>query len=416
VEEIYLQAVSIALKRYRRDWLSSACSVFSAAAFLVPLLTGIGIWSGVVGSMENRLRSDLRTLEIAPVGHPDLPPGFFAWLAADPDVHYVVPETRSISNFVLLERPGSPPVKARTFATSAGDPLAALADSDGGPPAAGRAPGLAEIYVSRTAADALGLGPGDSVTARVTRFVAGGEESARAELSVLGILPREALDADAALASLDLMRAAELYHSGYGHPGLGWAGADPPPALAGAEGYGYRRFRLYARDMDAAVRVKGRLEARGVSVEDRTGDIARVRSLDRAFSVVILILFSATGAGALASASSGAVAQVAKNRKALACLALLGLGRAHLQAFASVQAALTGLLASVLAGGLSLAASRMLNRLFTGSVGGADSFCSLSWGHLAAASAGATLFMAAASLAAYKYVSDIEPSEGMRDM
>ncbi|MDR3152857.1 MAG: hypothetical protein LBW85_00960 [Deltaproteobacteria bacterium] len=412
--EIFPQAIAIAFKKYRRDWLFSLCSVFSMAAFLVPLLTIFGLKDGIVGTLENRLLSDPRTLEITSIGHPNFRPEFFAGLAADPDVTYVVPDTRDISNFIHLEREGGAALRVASAPSSEGDPLVALAASGARPGDAGRPPGLREIYVSEPAAEALRLKAGDKVTGIVTRSVNGFIERARTEFTVLGVIPKQAVDSEAVLASLPMMRATELFRSGYGNAELGWEGRDPAEVPPG--GPIYQRFRLYARDLDAVGRLQRRFQESGVMVSARTAEIQRVKTMDTAFSLVILTLLGVVGTGAFASAASGSVDQVAKNRKSLACLALLGLGRPHLLAFSSFQAALTGLLASLLAAGLFLATARILNYLFMGTLRNVESFCSLSWAKLGVASGAAVLFMIIASLTAYTALSDIEPSEGMRDV
>jgi putative ABC transport system permease protein len=384
------------------------------AAFLVPLLTIFGLKDGIVGTLENRLLSDPRTLELTSVGHPNFPPSFFEDLARDPDVTYVVPDTRELSNFIHIGTPGREPLRVETVPTSAGDPLAGLASASAVPGAAGRDPGLREVYLSQPAAEALGAGPGSAVTGTVSRTVNGFVERAQVELRVLGVVPGDAVDSPAALASLPLMRAAEDYRSGFGNPMLGWEGGDP--AAFPPEGAVFQRFRLYARDLDAVGRLRERLEGQGVMVKARSAEIQRVRTMDTAFSVVVLTLLCVVGAGAFASAASGSVDQVLKNRRSLACLALLGLGRRHLLAFSSFLAAFSGFLASLLAGGLFLATARILNYLFMGSIRNVERFCQLSWGKLAFASGAVVVFMIAASLAAYSALSDIEPSEGMRDV
>jgi putative ABC transport system permease protein len=415
VQKIFSQAIAIAFKRYRRDWLFSLCSIFSMAAFLVPLLTIFGLKDGIVGTLSNRLAVDPGTLEISPVGHPNFSPKFFDDLESDPDVTFVIPNTRDVSNVLVLSRPNRQPLRVATGATAPGDPLTALAEPGAIPGAADRPTGLREIWISRKAADALGVGPGETVAGRVSRAEAGYLEHAETEFTVLGILPGFTADAEMILGSLELIRAVELFRSGFGHQELGWKGRDPSK-LAPGDQVVYQQFRLYARDLDAVGRVQERLRSEGVMVKARTAEIARVRSMDTAFSIVTLTLLAVVGIGALASASSGSLDQVAKNRKSLACLALLGLGKRHLFAFSSFQAALSGLLASVLAAGLFILTARILNYLFMGSINNVERFCTLSWAKLGSASGAVVLFMILASLAAYKALSNIEPSEGMRDV
>ncbi|MDR1079591.1 MAG: hypothetical protein LBQ79_01160 [Deltaproteobacteria bacterium] len=412
---IFTQTIALALKRYGRDWLFSLCSIFSMAAFLVPLLTIFGLKDGIVGTMTNRLTTDPGTLEISPVGHPTFTPQFFRDLEADPDITFVVPNTRDVSNILVLMRPGKQPLRVSTGATAAGDPLTLLADDRALPGRAGGNPGLREIWVSAKAAETLGLNPGDEVTGRVSRAVSGFLEHAEADFTVLGILPAHVADTELILGSLELLRAVELFRSGFGNDELGWRGNDVSE-LAGAGTVPYQQFRLYARDLDSVGRIQQRMNDRGVRVKARTSEISRVRNMDTAFSMVTLTLLVVVGIGALASASSGSLDQVAKNRKSLACLALLGLGNRHLFVFSSFQAALTGLLASVLAAGLFLVTARILNYLFMGSIHNVERFCTLSWEKLGASSGAVVLFMILASLAAYKALANIEPSEGMRDV
>jgi putative ABC transport system permease protein len=417
VQAIFRQAISIAFKRYRRDWLFSLCSVFSMAAFLVPLLTVFGLKDGIVGTMRNRLSTDPGTLEITPVGHPNFTPEFFRDLEKDPDVTFVVPNTRDVSNVIMLVSPDRDPLRVSTGATAHGDPLLALVPAgDSLEGAADDDPELRQIWISSKAAKHLGLRPGNTVIGRVSRTSSGFVENAEAEFTVLGVLPPHAADTELILGSLGLIRAVELYRSGYAHDGLGWPGNDPSQMTGREGGVVYQQFRLYAKDLDAVTRIQARLNADDIMVKAHTAEIARVRNMDTAFSMVTLTLLAVVLVGALASAASGSIDQVAKNRKSLACLALLGMGKAHLQAFSSFQAALSGFLASALATGLFLVTARILNYLFMGSIHNVERFCTLSWEKLGAASGAVVLFMVLASLTAYKALSDIEPSEGMRDV
>ncbi|MDR1035031.1 MAG: hypothetical protein LBT40_00200 [Deltaproteobacteria bacterium] len=381
----------------------------------MPLLTIFGLKDGIVGTMRNRLTTDPGTLEITPVGHPNFVPDFFRELESDPDVTFVVPNTRDVSNILVLMKPGLQPLRVSTGVTAAGDPLTSIASDSALPGKAGGRPEFLEIWVSEQAAGKLGLRPGDSVTGRVSRSERGYLEHGDAVLTVAGVLPAHVADTDLILGSLDFLRAVELFRSGYPHEELGWEGTNTVK-LPGSDTVAYQQFRLYARDLDAVGRLQRKLNAMGVMVKARTSEIARVRNMDTAFSMVTLTLLAVVGIGALASASSGSLDQVAKNRKSLACLALLGLGKRHLFLFSSFQAALSGLLASVLAAGLFLATARVLNYLFMGSIRNVERFCTLSWGKLGLSSGAVVLFMILASLAAYKALANIEPSEGMRDV
>ncbi|MDR1546772.1 MAG: hypothetical protein LBU12_08725 [Deltaproteobacteria bacterium] len=425
----------MALKRYRFDWLFALCSIFSMAAFLTPMLTILGVRDGVVGTLTDRLLQNPRNLELTPSGTQDYQPDFFDGLRAKPDAAFVIPETRTLSATMVLKKKDFPPFQTDLSATAPGDPLLAHVLSSAGQKAAGqkaagegagegagwdgREIGLREVFVSEALAKKLSLVPGEKFVGEVSRSRGGdvsrnlgGEvESAEVELTVLGILPQHLIAGYRLLCSLELLSAAEDYRSGWEAQKLGWTGGPRPDAPPR-----YARFRLYAKDLDGVERLRAQLAAEGVETRTQAAQIALVKSLDRAFTVVFAALFLVAGLGAFASVVSGSIDQVAKMRRSLAVLALLGFSKFRLLIFTMIQAALTGLLASAAAAGLFMAIAEALNSYFGGAMGLGESVCRLAPEKLAVAAAAMVFFMTVGSGCAYVKLAAIEPSEGLRDV
>jgi putative ABC transport system permease protein len=231
------------------------------------------------------------------------------------------------------------------------------------------------------------------------------------ELRILGLVPSHLVSEKVAFVSLELMEMTEDYRNGFSVPALSWPGREKEARFTH-----YPRFRLYARDLDGVGRLQDYLRAQGLEVRTRAAEIELVKRLDHAFSVVFLTLLAVVGCGVFASAASGAIDQVAKARRHLAVMSLLGLGKKHLLAFSTGQAALTGLISALLADGLFLGTAKILNFYFGPSLGQGEEVCALALWKLISAVGIVTAFMAAASASAYSSLADIEPSEGMRDV
>lgn len=378
-------------------------------ALIVPLLTIVGIRDGIVGTLTARLLADPVNRELVPRGTRNYDAAFLGRVAALPDTAFLSPKTRSLSATVELAKPGHPLIPADLVPTGPGDPL--LAETAAG--AAGLDLDLGEAYVSEDVAERLSVSPGDRLKARVGRVNPSTlkEEIGTVEFLVLGVVPRHRVRGLYLFCSLSHITSLEHWRDGYSAPALGLAGPPRPdkPQIYGG-------FRLYSKDLDGVDRLRRALLDEGVDTSTRAADIQRVKSISRAFDVVFLTLFAVVGGGAFASAASGSLDQVAKMRRSLSVLALLGLSKLRLLIFTMFQAALTGLLASGLAAALCLGVARFLNRYFASDLVEGGSVCVLSPWILVAAGAVTVAFMTAASGCAYFSLAEIEPSEGMRDV
>jgi putative ABC transport system permease protein len=367
----------------------------------------MGIKDGIIGALTTRLIENPRNLELTPRGVGGFPESFFQEMKNHPATGFIIPETRTLSATMALIKPDFPALRVDLLPTGPGDPITLAAT----PPPSPKGLLEHEIVLTLAAAGKLAIQPGDKLVGRIGRLTKGFEETVQLELTVVGVLPEELADGYFLFCSLPLLKRLEDYRSGFAIPEYGWSGRTKPlaPIL-------YPRFRLYAKDLDGVETLKAYLAKKNLDMVSRAEEIALVRRLDHAFTVVFLSILAVVGGGAFASVASGAVDQVAKIRRSLAVLALLGLSRGQLMAFTIFQSIFTGILAIIMADGLFLGLSRILNLYFGDHFGLGEQVCVLSPEKLAVAGGAVLCFMLAASSAAVISLRDLEPSEGMREV
>jgi putative ABC transport system permease protein len=416
----------LALKRYRFDWLHGLCSILSMAAFLTPMLTVMGIREGLVGTLRERLLANPRNLELTPIGTRDYSEEFFKDLKNHRDVGFVIPETRALSaTMELIITDGAAAgasFQADLAATDVGDPLldqaqAHIRTEENSESAEeilksqNKRLELNEIFITEALAGKLNLEKGETVMGRVGRRSGGEDQSAAVELTVLGILPQHITPGYHVFCSLKLLNATEDYRNGWEVADLSWPGepkGDFPER--------YARFRLYAKTLDGVEILRKHLEGLGVETRTQATQIALVKTLDDAFQVVFVALFTVAGLGAFASVVSGSIDQVTKTRRSLAVMTLLGLSRFKLLSFTMIQSALNGILASAAGAGLFTALAWTLNFYFKDGLGNGERMCRLPPETLLMAAAVTVFLMTFGSGFAYVKLASIEPSEGMRDV
>ncbi len=405
--------VSLALADARHESLLTACAVLSLAAMLTPLLVLFGVRHGIVDTLQERLRSDPRTVELIPQGSRAYSPEWFAELAARPETAFVLPQTRSIAAVIRL-RPPKPeagrPADVSLIATAPGDPL--LVRSETPMPPAGD---LAGLVLSAPAAEKLAAKPGDTLEGIIDRRRDGREESARLSLRIVGVLPLEYQSKDAAYLSLPLLSLLEEYRDGFAVPDLGITGNDPAGRLGVSE-RPYPTFRLYAKELDAVEPLRQYLLSKGVEAMTKADEIEQVHSLNRAFTLVFALIAGAAFFGFLGAASGNALASVRRKGRSFGLLRLRGFSRRGLTLFPVVQSLLVGMLGTALAAGFYAATAYGIDALFASRFAAGGAVCVLLPEHFAAAFGLTACFSVLASLAAAGACARIEPSEVIRDV
>lgn len=387
---------SLAWQDYRNDAWLSACSVLALVAVIAPLLVLFGLKFGLVSSLTERLENDPATREIIPLGGGRFSGAFIEQLGRRVDVAFAVPRTRQIAATAQL---GAQTLEM--LPTAEGDPLLS------GMPLPR---GLDQMLLSHTAAEKLGAKAGDWLDASFTRQVAGRVEAQRTPLQVLGVLPLEAFARDALFASLGLLEAAEDYRDGRAVPALAWAGD-----VEGVhEQRVYPAFRLYARSLADVEPLRVYFAGQNLLVSTQAQAIAQVQSLSRNLSIVFWVIAGLALVGAFAAIFAGALAAVARKRRELSVLRLLGFSTGALLLFVVLQALYSAGFAAVLSALLYAFAQTGLNQLFMQVPGEYASH--LLARHYALALVAVLGVSAVAAACGGWRVARIQASEGIRDV
>ncbi len=337
---------SLAWQDYRNDAWLSACSVLALVAVIAPLLVLFGLKFGLVSSLTERLETDPATREIIPLGGGRFSSTFIQQLGERADVAFAVPRTRQIAATAQVGA-----LTLEMLPTAARDPLLS------GLP---MPKGLDQIVLSHTAAEKLAARPGDWLQTRFARQVAGRVEAQHTRLQVLAVLPLEAFARDGLFADLGLLEAAEDYRDGRAVPALGWDGE----AVGLSEQRVYPAFRLYARNLADVEPLRVFFAGQQLLVSTQAQAIAQVQSLSRNLSIVFWVIAGLALAGAFAAIFAGALAAVARKRRELSVLRLLGFSTGGLLLFVVWQALYSAGFAAVLSAGLYGLAEAALNQLF----------------------------------------------------
>ncbi|NWB65990.1 ABC transporter permease [Pseudomonas sp. I8001] len=387
---------SLAWQDYRNDAWLSVCSVLALVAVIAPLLVLFGLKFGLVSSLTERLENDPATREIIPLGGGRFSSEFVEQLRQRSDVAFALPRTRQIAATAQLGA-----VTVEMLPTAANDPLLA------GLP---MPKGLDQIVLSHTAAEKLGAKAGDWLEASFGRQVAGRIESQRLRVQVLQVAPLEAFARDGLFAPLGLLEAAEDYRDGRAVPAFGWDG----DAMGVSEQRVYPAFRLYARRLVDVEPLRVYFAGQNLLVSTQAQTIAQVQSLSRNLSIVFWIIAGLALAGAFAAIFAGALASVARKRRELSVLRLLGFSTAGLLLFVVLQALYSAGFAAVLSGLLYGLAESGLNQLFVQVPGEyASHLLARHYGLALAAVLGVSAV--AAACGGWR-VARIQASEGIRDV
>ncbi|WP_330212524.1 ABC transporter permease [Pseudomonas sp. Z18(2022)] len=387
---------SLAWQDYRNDAWLSVCSVLALVAVIAPLLVLFGLKYGLVGSLTERLENDPATREIIPLGGGRFSSEFVQQLRQRGDVAFALPRTRQIAATAQLGA-----VTVEMLPTADNDPLLA------GMP---MPKGLDQIVLSHTAAEKLGAKAGDWLEASFGRQVAGRVEAQRTRVQLLQVLPLEAFARDGLFAPLGLLEAAEDYRDGRAVPAFGWDG----DAVGVSEQRVYPAFRLYARRLVDVEPLRVYFAGQNVLVSTQAQTIAQVQSLSRNLSIVFWIIAGLALAGAFAAIFAGALAAVARKRRELSVLRLLGFSTAGLLLFVVLQALYSAGFAAVLSGVLYGLAESGLNQLFVQVPGEyASHLLARHYGLALAAVLGVSAV--AAACGGWR-VARIQASEGIRDV
>ena len=387
--------IRLALADLRHRPVLALCAALGLAAVLAPLILLAGLRQGVIGGLRAALIEDPRATEIVTIVNRDIPEATLAALAARPEVAFLVPRTRALSALLQIEEPGGRFGTVELLPSAPRDPLLG-----------GRGPAAAaEVIVSASLARRLSLAAGDRLAGVAGRVAGGERQLLRLPLTVVSIAPADAAPRDALFATIGLLATVEDFLDGL-------LGEDAAPGdTAGPRPFA--GFRLHAARIEHVPGLAAEFASEGLPVASRAEEVGALLRLDRDLGVLFAILAGMGGAGYVVSLAVGMWAQVERQRRDLALLALFGLPRAARRAVPMIQAGAVGLGGAALGAAFALLAEAALNAAFAGGVTGERPVSVITPGILglaiAATSCGAMLAAAAAALRA----AAIEPAEGL---
>ena len=306
----------LALRELRHDWIAALCFVAALVGVLGPMLIILALKNGVIGGMVDRLVEDPANREIIAVGTGAYDAAFFDWLGQRQDVAFASPATRSINALADGVRSADgdkTELSVPLIVSAPGDPLL------GTEPVA---PG--KVWITAALAEKLGIAAGGGVTMFIGREIAGRQESARVELTVVGVVPSERYRRAALFLSLPDMLAVERFRDSAAITPDTWLDdiATPPH---------FASFRLYARDLADLEGVMQALSGRGVETRPRAENAVLLLKFRSNLDLIYTLLAVLALAGFWAAMAANLRGMVERRRLAFSLLRLIGLsGRARM--------------------------------------------------------------------------------------
>jgi putative ABC transport system permease protein len=395
-----LLVLRLAARDLRFEWRLAACLLAGLAAVLAPLLVLFGLKNGVIERVRAELVENPMVRQITNTATRSFDAEFFARMAARADVAFVIGRARSLNAEASFSRdePGALQRLAEIVPTGPGDPLLR-----GITP-----PTPAQIVPQANFAARIGLAPGARVVLRVP--AAAGRDPLVLRLVVSGIAPLAATGREAVLVHPDVARLVGAYIDQDLPATATPADAAALPFVA-AEG-----FRLHVRTLPDVITLDRALRAEDIPVASRADDVSALFGMDRALSLLFVMLAGLGGIGYVVSLGVSLYANVERKQRELSLLRLIGLRRSDLALFTVLQGAAIGLLGAAVAGGAALLMQGGLNAWWPlGDGGAARAALSVIGPWHVAGAVGVSLAGAAlAALAAGIRAANIQPAEGMR--
>lgn len=407
---------TLAVRDWRHERLLSLCSVLALASVLTPLLVLFGVRYGVLSVLQERLMQDPAILTVTPTGSASYTPDYIEKLRQVPGVDFVIPRTRDIAATLQLSSGTDNPIFSRASMepSAPGDPLLSQANivfpSPAESTAAQGVPSEDLVVLSASVAQKLKVEADALISGQIGRKnPEGGLESANLPLRVHAILPLGAEERDVVFVSLPFLDAAERFRDYIAVPERGLGGDPPPPSRT------YAGFRLYAKTLNDVEPLRLYFANQNIEVLTKAREIGVVQGLDRSLTLIFFLIALTAGVGFMASTASSVLAAVRRKDKQLGMLCLVGLPPLAIMAYPMIQALLTGLCGTLVAGLVYYGVSVSIDSLFAAQLYGAE-VCKLPLPQYLIALALVLLLSALASVQASLRAARIEPSEVLREL
>lgn len=390
----------LALRDLARDWVHLVCNVAVIAGVIVPLLVLFGVKNGVYDTLIGRLKSNPATLQIDTAGNNAFTRADLAVVQAWPEAGFATLKTRSTFDYVNV-RP----------AAGRGLKDAILNPSGSGDPTLPDGIGLAagEVAISAALAGQLSLAAGDEVL--LISQAADRPRQLALPRRIATIVPPDRMGGRAVLANLDTLELFEAFYDGYALPehgiDTGAALASRPESFAG--------LRVYAGDLHLLRPLQDRMERHfGIATQADTRGVEAVLGLGRNLDLALLLTTAVAAIGLAATLVFGFWGEIARKRRSLAGLALVGIRPGRIAAIPVIQAVATALLGLAVSFALLGVAAQVAARMFD--LGPDRSgIVAISLAEAAAIAIAVIVFVALTSAAAARRAARVDPAIILRE-
>ncbi len=391
MHDIFL-AAEMALRDLFREHTATLCQVLAFAAIVTPLLVLHGLRVGVIDTLTSDLVADPRTRQVNLLGDRLYEATWIEELRARKEVGFAMPHTRSLAanaEFMLSGRPDKGIERVSLLASGAGDPLL----SEGNEP-----PNETQVVISTPLAKALGVRPGDDMTAILSRSAEGSTSRVTLDLAVSGVIDPALWQERGALVHLSVLIAFERWRDGFAIERYGWEGRPDS-----GRGNRFANVRLYAAELTDVRPLVERLLENGYLVSSDLSDVEALLGLDRSLGGIFAIISTVALSGYVLAFGATLWSNVQRKAPALGLLRLQGLQRSHAILFPLVQALVVACIGALLAAGLSNLTCKWVGFAFSEGLPDSAAACSLgALDYVAALLIGCAVSAAAATAAAVR--------------
>lgn len=395
---------SLSFRDYSHEWKMSGCFIIALASVLAPMMILFGLKFGIVNGMISNLVENPVNREIRPIGSGAYREDWFKTMQARDDVAFIVPKTRALAATIQLKSNNSSRIlSTELIATAEGDPLLQKVATTPN--------GFYQLILSHNAAQKLKVKKGDRIDASLSRQYRGKRERVHIDVSVIDIADLSVSSRNIAYINLDLLLASENFKDGKEVLQLGWGGHEHDETVRD-----YPSFRLYAHSIYQVEKLVNTLQQQDIRVKSNTTEIQSIQSIDKNLSIIFWIIACVGGVGFSLSLGASLWANVDRKRKDLSVLRLIGFEGSKIILFPVLQSFYTGILGWLVAVLLYLLTETTINSFLAPELGIQQALCFLLPEHFfwaLALTLGVAVF--AAILGGYK-ASNIEPSDGLRDI
>lgn len=393
--------VELSLRDLLRDWVYLLCNVAVLAGVIVPLLVLFGVRNGVYDALLGRLLSDPATLQIDTSGNNAFTEADLAELRGWPEVQFATLKTRSLFDYVNVREAGG-----------RGKQEAIIAPSGTGDPMIAPLPALnaGEVVLSAALAQQLGVAAG----AEVQLFTQAPERPRQLMLParVAAVLPPERITGRVVMGDIAMLDLIEAFYDEYALPDHGIT-AGKPLASRNAT---FEGIRAYARDLESLGPLQDRIERRfAIATQADTAEVASVLGLGRNLGLALALTAGVAATGLAAALVFGFWGEVARKRRMIANLGLLGLPPRLISLFPVVQALVTALIGLAVSFGLYHLAAGAAERLFDTGLTDRGGLVTISGTEAMAIALAVLVFVTAAALVAARSAMRTDPATILRE-